>query len=522
MRRTLRVLTIAAGIVFALCTVALIALNLYVQSVGAQAQIQQELSQKLGLPVRIGSISITPWGGLTLRGISIADGAHTEGVDFIAAKSFELHAAISSLLSGNLVIRKVALVSPSVTWPQDENGRWRLPVATAKSEPSPGASSPAAAESPTVAEAGPVPSAEAVETPVGPAPSQTQAPQPSTALEPVAPKVVRHITPDVQRVAIRDGTFRFLDHHNVLVAAFEGVDLQANVRDQVSLHGVVHIDRLSAHDRFFLQNIRSPVKYAPDSFELPRISGRAAGGEVNGSLALQPQSEKSPFHATVHFRGLKADDIVSDAGGGRGVLTGQLEGNLDLSGRTAELNDLSGMGDIVLHDGQLQQYSVLVALGQILQIEELTQLYLDQAEAKYHISDGSVNIDALTLRSPNLRLSATGAINFNGKLHLNAELAINEKVRSQLFRAIRENFQPTTEPGYSAIDFQISGTLDRPRTNLVEQVVGQNLRDLVNGFLGGKKQDKKKHPSRDGATPPDGSSSPAESPTPAPSVSPTP
>jgi hypothetical protein len=158
----------------------------------------------------------------------------------------------------------------------------------------------------------------------------------------------------------------------------------------------------------------------------------------------------------------------------------------------------------------------------VLQIEELTQLHLQQAQAKYHVSPGLVTIDELVLRSPNIRLSATGTINFNGKLRLDSQLAINEKVRGQLFKAIRENFRPISEAGYSAIDFQVAGTLDHPKTNLMERLVGRDLKDLVNGLFGGKKSDrpkKKKHaeeapPATDEASPTPAPEASASSPAP--------
>jgi hypothetical protein len=75
---------------------------------------------------------------------------------------------------------------------------------------------------------------------------------------------------------------------------------------------------------------------------------------------------------------------------------------------------------------------------------------------------------------------------------LNSRLAINEKVRGQLFKPLRANFQPTDEAGYSAVDFEIGGTLERPKTNLLEKVVGRDLKDLVNSFLGGGKSEKPK------------------------------
>src|SRR5437764_15105760 len=207
---------------------------------------------------------------------------------------------------------------------------------------------------------------------------------------------------------------------------------------------------------------------------------------------MQPETEESPFRVEMKFRGVQADQIITDAGGPGGVLQGKLEGNLQTEGKTTDPDALAGSGEIFLHDGQLRQYNLLVALGQLFQIEELTQLHLDQAEAKYHLAPGVVTIDELVLRSTNIRLSAAGTVTFRGKLHLSARLAINEKVRAQLFKPIRTNFQPTEEPGYSAVDFEVTGTLERPKTNLLEKVVGRDLKDLVNSFFGGGKGDKSK------------------------------
>jgi hypothetical protein len=154
-----------------------------------------------------------------------------------------------------------------------------------------------------------------------------------------------------------------------------------------------------------------------------------------------------------------------------------------------------------------------VLLGQLLQIEELKELHLEQAEAKYHLSPGLVTVDELILRSPNIRLTASGTVAFDGKLKLDSQLAINDRIRGQLFKAIRDNFQSINEPGYSAINFQVGGTIDRPSTNLVERLVGRDLSSMLNSFFGGKsdRSKKKKRPTEE-ATPavPSFSASPEE------------
>ncbi len=77
---------------------------------------------------------------------------------------------------------------------------------------------------------------------------------------------------------------------------------------------------------------------------------------------------------------------------------------------------------------------------------------------------------------------------FDGRLKLQSQLAISDKIRDQLFRPLRQNFQPAGEAGYSAVNFQIGGTLERPSTNLVDKLVGRDLSSVLDSLLGGKKQ----------------------------------
>jgi hypothetical protein len=163
---------------------------------------------------------------------------------------------------------------------------------------------------------------------------------------------------------------------------------------------------------------------------------------------------------------------------------------------------LSGAGEIILRDGQVRQYSLLSAIGQLLQIQELQQLKLNEALVKYRIDPGVVTIDQLVFRSENIRLTATGTVSFDGKLQLESQLAVNEKMRSQLFRAIRENFKPIDDPGYTAVGFQVTGTVGRPKTNLMDKLIGRDLKDLssvITGLIGGGKSEKKKKPAAEPA-----------------------
>src|SRR5437660_505981 len=435
-------------------------------------------------------MSVTPWGGLELSGITIAQTASMGPKHFLEAKTFRLRVRFLSLFSRRLVIKEVSLIKPNVIWPQDAEGKWRLPSSQEGTSPAASAKQHADAMQPQAAGG-------LIQTKAAPAVASTPINLPSRPQAEINTRQQRQgprlaVAPEVRRVSIKEGNFIFLDHAGRLLSSFTGVDFRTSIRSAAALHGDAKVAKISLRDRFFLEQLQSPLRYEPDVLELSKISARAGSGEINGYFAMQPEAEDSPFTTRVTFRNVLADQIVADAGGPKGMVQGKLEGNFEASGKTADPDALIGKGEIFLRDGRVQQYSLLVLLGEILQIEELRELHLEQAQAKYHVSPGLVTIDELILRSPNIRLSASGAVGFNGKLKLDSQLAINERIRSQLFKAIRQNFQPINEPGYFALDFQVGGSIDRPSTNLMDRLVGRDLSNMINSLFGGGKTERSK------------------------------
>jgi hypothetical protein len=460
---------------------------------------------------------------LKLSGITIPQSQHGVSADFLTAKTFRLRIKFGSLFSQRLVIKEISLINPEVAWAQNADGKWRLPSPpqepvmkiplSKKIEP---------AGAPTVpAKVDPISANDKKEQST----DMTPVNEPETAV-PVETEEAALFTPEIQRVNLVHGRFRFLDEKLINVATFDDVRFRSGFRTATDLRGDISIAKTSLRDRFFLEQLQSPLRYAPDELDFSQITARAGGGEITGQFTLLPQTEDSPFTVSIKFHDVQADRIVADAGGARGMITGQLEGHLDASGTTADQNALAGSGEIILRDGQIQQYSLLIALGQLLQIEELQKLHFDQAQVRYHINPGVVTIDELLFRSQSIRLSAAGTVSFEGKLHLESQLAVNEKMRSQLFRAIRENFHPIDEPGYFAVGFQVSGTVGRPKTNLMEKLIGRDLKDLgsvINSFIGGGKSEKTKRKEiADASAPlPERSVTPAAAESSSPAVTPT-
>ena len=521
MKKLSRVLLVVLGAVLGLAVLILISVNLYVQSQGTQARIQDELSQRLGTPLHVRRISVTPWTGLKLTGITIPQSQPGVPADFLTAKTFRLRIRFASLFARRLVIKEIALINPDVVWAQNAEGKWRLPsapldsaakvVAPEKSEPPPVPAAPRPAES------SPPPAREEHKEVQPPLPVDPPLPEPVVAQSETTKST--RFAPEVRRVNLVRGRFRFLDEKLKSLAFFDDVTFRSNFRTSTDVRGTISIAKTSLRDRFFLEELQSPLRYDATQLDFSQITARAGNGQIAGRFTIQPLTEDSPFAFKIQFNEVEADRIVANAGGGHGTVRGRLEGFLEASGKTSDPDALGGQGEIILRDGQVQQYSLLVALGQLLQIEELRQLHLDEAQIKFHLTPGIVTIDELVFRSKNIRLSATGTVSFEGKLQLESQLAVNEKMQSQVFAALRQNFQPTGEPGYSGLNFQVTGTVGRPKTNLMDKLIGKDLGSVINSLIGGGKSEKarrKKAAEEKAREAQQAASTPAESPPPEP------
>ena len=72
-------------------------------------------------------------------------------------------------------------------------------------------------------------------------------------------------TPEIERVKLVRGRFRFLDQKLKSVATFDQVDFRSDFRTATDLRGKITIGKTSLRDRFFLQQLQSPLLYGPDA-----------------------------------------------------------------------------------------------------------------------------------------------------------------------------------------------------------------------------------------------------------------
>jgi len=154
-------------------------------------------------------MSVTPWGGLELSGITIAQTSAVGPRHFLEAKTFRLRVRFLSLFSRRLVIKEISLINPNVVWPQDAEGKWRLP-SSQDLPPSVASAKQAASVSQPQGESESVqmnPASVLISTPANLS-SASQVPLNS---KPPRGEPRLAVAPEVRRVSVKNGNFTFLD-----------------------------------------------------------------------------------------------------------------------------------------------------------------------------------------------------------------------------------------------------------------------------------------------------------------------
>jgi uncharacterized protein involved in outer membrane biogenesis len=452
-KKVAKAILITLAVVVVAAVLGLIGINLYVQSPGARTRIQNELSRAMNTPLRITNTSLSPWGGLRINGITVPGETGT----LLDAASFRANYRFLPLFRRELSIREMVIDRPKIVWAQNAEGRWIWPQ---------------------------LPKREDVEV------------KPETETEQPGDKKQDRFRMKVGGFRITNGSIELLDREQKRLALLTDINLAYKDAGKDEIKGDATIARAAWGERegesIALTNLRTPFTYHDGELNLPELQADLAAGEVQGSVKVRPKERKSPFELNVKFERVDVATMAAEAGWAPGSASGTLGGSLAAKGSGREIERLKGEGHIELVRGQFRQLDFFRTIGQALGIPELADLRLKQGRADFRLADEKTHVENLLLEAPDLQLSAKGVARFDGKLALDARLAVSDRIRLPGF--VKDSFTATDTPGQLAIDFKIAGRTDRPRTDLAEKLVGKKLGDqfesLVSNLFGlGRKKD---------------------------------
>lgn len=444
-------------------TAILFAINLYVGSQGVREKLETALQRELKLPIHIGGLRYTLWGGLTATEATcefdpLGNAGGTPSSITIPAVSARM--AWLPLLSGRVVIEKLSFRQPMLEWVQGSDGTWNF-----------SSEKPSAREEKKSEKS-----------------AKTEKKKERSKLE-----------FGIEAVRIENAILRFIDRQGRTSVLLEGVNIYC--RDPERPEGAVAIRKTILREGLVVESFAAPFSLNEGRVALAPVDARLAGGSIRGSFTLL--CGPAPFFTLdLLYDGVDLHLLQAQFGEKQDSrqTAGTLHGNLDLYGLLDEKRSIRGISQIRLRNGRMDQFPLLQMIGKVLQIEELKNVELRQAQIDLRAAEGKVFVDSLVMESLNLGLTAKGTSEWDGSLNLAARLAVNPKVSRQLPGWVDANFQPIPGSDRRDIRFNITGSLSHPSTDLLQVMMGQkygnqflNLWQSLTG-KGKKKPDEKKKP----------------------------
>ncbi len=454
--RLSKAILIAVGSSAALAVGSLLCVNLYVQSPGSQLRIQEALGKALKLPLVITNTGVSPWGDVQINGISVP----TQDGNFLEAANFSGRYKLLPLLSKRLVITDIRVDSPKIVWIQSAEGDWALPALP--------------------------------KSPAPPAPERSDAPNPpkQSASEPRKPGNRFEVT--IDGLSVTNASVEFIDKDKKRLALLSGVDIRYNLVTEKVVEGTASIAHASYNDQIAIEGLRSPFRIEEGHLIFSALGGTLAGGPLTGVIEISPKQKRAPFEAMLKFERVDAALLSQEVGWSPGKVSGTLDGFLALKGSSRDIRRGVGEGRLSLVDGQFHSLDLFQTIGQVLQLDELANLKLKSATADFHIGEEKALFDSVLLEGLDLRITGNGYVRFDGKLNMDARLALSPVLAKKLPSFVRESLTETDSGGYPAVAFRVSGKTDRPKTDLAERLVGKKLGDqlenLVSGLFGTHKK----------------------------------
>jgi hypothetical protein len=461
MPRCLRPCLIALAAIFLVVLAAVVAFNIHLQSATMQQQLRQAAMDSVGLPLSVRSAIYTPWDGIRLRGLVMPD-MENAGVNFLEASEFQILFRLMPLLRREFVVSDLRLKEAVLTWRQNANGQWRVPR-----QPEEAVAVPAG-------------------TPVTIRPAATpEAKRPAVEIAgAVAPKPLVHVRVDGMQVRRSRILFENRDGWPLLDA--DGITANANLSPEGNARGEARVPEAVLAGLIVARELASDFTLEDGQLQLAGISGEIAGGQLSGLGEVATRTDGSPYEWDLKLDGFRLSELRLPSSFGGTRLEGTLNATFAVQGRNAPQRQLRGKARVDLTGARMIPSEYLRGIGQALGIRELQNLEFKESYAELRLEDDFIHVAPLWLRADEFAVEMSGPVTRAGGLDLQARLILSPASAARIAAVTGRDFPEAGiagMPGFRAVAFRVTGTLEKPQSDLAARVLGGGIGGKIGEFF---------------------------------------
>jgi hypothetical protein len=284
----------------------------------------------------------------------------------------------------------------------------------------------------------------------------------------------------IQSFHVQNGRAAFFNFNGKKQLQIESIFVTAGLQLKNRFQGSYQFGRVTLWDSINARDFSGKFEADSGHFSLPDIQATLADGPLVGQLEWLPDNS---FGFTGQIANSSLQKLMADSGVSANGAQGALNAKIGIDGMAGKPESFNGTVEVNLIEARLEPIELIRQLGELLRVDELRMLALKNAEAVLSIRDSCVIVEELQLTSENLMIDATGTAGFNGDLDMNARLHVNDKLRKETHGLLGKNFQPSETEGYTHMPFAITGSLNRPKSDLLDKMVGLRIGQDVGGLL---------------------------------------
>ena len=316
-----------------------------------------------------------------------------------------------------------------------------------------------------------------------PAGTEDAAAQKTASSSPPSPFVLKNPLAALHELTVTNASLDWQRADGRSKMQMAGVDISLRAGDGGKSIGELLIKQCTFLEMVALTGLESSLEFSNQTLSAKHFTARCGGGLVEGK-AEWGMADIQPFTLQLSGTGVDLAAMSQELPGIR--LSGGAEGALELRGSWVEQKSWVGGGRLDIRDGTMPKLQFLKNIGQMFQIQELATLNLQLAEVRFRIGEGALWLDPFKLNGGDIVFLAPGRVGFAGELELNAQLTLPGRLlNGKMGQLLSGRFSAPDPEGRQSVAFQVTGTAQNPKTDLMERVVGGDLGKLVGGLLGG-------------------------------------
>jgi len=204
-------------------------------------------------------------------------------------------------------------------------------------------------------------------------------------------------------------------------------------------------------------------------------------GTIDVFAKMNLNSANLPYWVNLQMQGVRLEKLKLDTASRNKDISGDLGGELKVSGFVNDLTKLSGFGRVAITNGKLWELNLFKGMGKLLFADDFANIIFSEGFCAFAIQDSSIFTDNLRLKSNVANLSGPLKIGFDGTL----DGALNVEILSEMV-PLKGTFKDVTTAiiGSSGVFgvIRLGGTLAQPKYSF-KTAVGNIIQGLANMFL---------------------------------------